>query len=182
MGFESITRASVREAKKARAALLVEASKGRHEGTNASLDDLFGDWVVELKRKLKKLGYYRKDGKPTTELGHVRCMVRVVRRLYGRSWADDFGPLALKACREEFLKAGQKRLTVNQNVGRIKRMMRWAVEHELVGAVRPEHDVVEIDVGRKTHRRETEAQQIERDRARDHGGVGGERRQEQGRE
>jgi len=77
--------------------------------------------------------YYRKDGKPTTEMGHVRCMLRVVRRLYGREWADSFGPLALKACREEFLRAGQKRLTVNQNVGRIKRMMRWAVEHELVG-------------------------------------------------
>ncbi|MBW2223906.1 MAG: tyrosine-type recombinase/integrase, partial [Deltaproteobacteria bacterium] len=79
------------------------------------------------------MSYYCKDGKPTTELGHVRCMVRVVRRLYGRELADNFGPLALKACREEFLRAGQKRLTVNQNVGRIKRMMRWAVEHELVG-------------------------------------------------
>ena len=77
--------------------------------------------------------YYRKDGKPTTEMGHVRCMIRVVLRLYGRELADKFGPLALKACREEFLRAGQKRLTVNQNVGRIKRMMRWAVEHELVG-------------------------------------------------
>lgn len=79
------------------------------------------------------MSYYCKDGEPTTELGHVRCMIRVVRRLYGRELADNFGPLALKACREEFLKAGQKRLTVNQNVGRIKRMMRWAVEHELVG-------------------------------------------------
>ncbi|MHC4452704.1 MAG: tyrosine-type recombinase/integrase [Planctomycetota bacterium] len=49
-----------------------------------------------------------------------------------RGGADSFGPLALKACREEFLRKGQKRLTINQNVGRIKRMFRWAVEHELV--------------------------------------------------
>jgi len=77
--------------------------------------------------------YYTRDGQPTTELGHVRCAMRVVRRLYSRERADSFGPLALKACREEFLQAGQKRLTVNQNVGRIKRMIRWAVEHELVG-------------------------------------------------
>jgi len=78
-------------------------------------------------------GYYQKDGKPTTELGHVKCALRLVRRLYSRERADSFGPLALKACREEFLNAGQKRLTINQNVGRIKRLFRWAVEQELVG-------------------------------------------------
>ena len=49
--FSRTFRGNLREAKKARAALLVEAGKGRHEGTNASLDDLFGDRVVELKRK-----------------------------------------------------------------------------------------------------------------------------------
>jgi len=79
-------------------------------------------------------GYYQKDGEPTTELGHVKCALRLVRRLYSRNRADSFGPLALKACRDELLASGQKRLTINQNVGRIKRMMRWAVEQELVGA------------------------------------------------
>ena len=44
-------RGNLRDAKKERAALLVEASKGRHDGTRASLDDLFADWIVELKRK-----------------------------------------------------------------------------------------------------------------------------------
>lgn len=44
-------RGSMRDAKVARAELLVEASKGRHTGTKATLDDLFEDWIVELDRK-----------------------------------------------------------------------------------------------------------------------------------
>ena len=39
------------EAKKARAALITEVSKGRHTGTKATLNDLFDDWIVELQRK-----------------------------------------------------------------------------------------------------------------------------------
>src|SRR4051794_9758780 len=37
-------RGSMREAKVARAELLVEVSKGRHTGARATLDDLFADW------------------------------------------------------------------------------------------------------------------------------------------
>ena len=42
---------NLREAKVARAALIVDVSKGRHSGTRATVDDLFADWIVELKRK-----------------------------------------------------------------------------------------------------------------------------------
>ena len=76
--------------------------------------------------------YYRRDGKPTTELGHVRVSLRLVRRLYGRTLAEEFGPLALKACREELVRRGLARRTVNQHVSRIKRAFRWAVAEELV--------------------------------------------------
>jgi len=129
---------------------------GKH-GTQASRDEYdryIAEWLANGRRSVGETndkpaltvgevilrywehsqGYYQKDGKPTTELGHVKCALRLVRRLYSRERADSFGPLALKACREEFLRAGQKRLTINQNVGRIKRMFRWAVEQELVGA------------------------------------------------
>jgi integrase len=78
--------------------------------------------------------YYRKDGKPTTELGHVRVCLRLVRRLYSRTPAEEFGPIALRACREELIRRGLKRRTINQHVGRIKRMFRWAVAEELVPA------------------------------------------------
>ena len=37
---------NVREAKKARAALLTEVGKGRHTGTRVTVDHLFEDWIV----------------------------------------------------------------------------------------------------------------------------------------
>jgi hypothetical protein len=63
---------NLRDAKKARAELLVEASKGRHSGSRATVDDLFADWTVELHRKGRSpntiRGYervYRHDIQPT---------------------------------------------------------------------------------------------------------------------
>ena len=44
-----VFRGNLREAKKARAELLVEVAKGRHTGSRATLDDLFADWIVELR-------------------------------------------------------------------------------------------------------------------------------------
>jgi len=46
-----IFRGNLRDAKKARAALLVEVGKGRHTGSRATLDDLFAEWIIELGRK-----------------------------------------------------------------------------------------------------------------------------------
>jgi len=76
--------------------------------------------------------YYVKDGKPTGEQWHIKTMLRVVKKLYGRTPVAQFGPLALKACREELIAEGQVRRTINQNAGRIKRMFRWGVENEMV--------------------------------------------------
>jgi integrase len=42
---------NLRDAKKARAELLVEVSKGHHTGTRATVDELFEDWILELERK-----------------------------------------------------------------------------------------------------------------------------------
>ncbi len=44
-------RGNLRDAKKARAALLVDVGKGRHTGARATLDDLFAEWIIELRRK-----------------------------------------------------------------------------------------------------------------------------------
>jgi len=77
-------------------------------------------------------GYYRQGEKPSPEWYHIRTALKIVRRLYGTTPAAEFGPLALKACRHQFLNRDQNRRTINQNVGRVKRMFRWAVENELV--------------------------------------------------
>ena len=67
---------NLRDAKKARAALIVEVSKGRHTGSRATLDELFDDWIVELKRKGRS---------PHTIHGYEKVYVRNIRPTLGRT-------------------------------------------------------------------------------------------------
>jgi hypothetical protein len=75
--------------------------------------------------------YYVKDGRPTVEPTDIRLALRVVHRLYGRTPVAYFGPLALKAVREEMIRAGTYRREINRRVGRVVRMFRWGVSEEL---------------------------------------------------
>jgi len=77
-------------------------------------------------------GYYVKGGKPTSELAAIRCAVRSLKRLYGPVPAVEFGPVSLKALREHWITEGHARRTINQNVGRVVRMFRWAAAEELL--------------------------------------------------
>jgi integrase len=77
-------------------------------------------------------GYYVKDGRPTSEQDGIAQALRPVRRLYSRTVAAEFSPQKLKAVRQALVDHGLCRIVVNQAVGRIRRMMRWAVENELV--------------------------------------------------
>lgn len=77
--------------------------------------------------------YYRKGGRPTKEVSHVKNAIRIVKELYGRTPVHDFGPLKLKAVRQRLIDSGHNRTYVNDIVGRIKRMFKWSLENELVG-------------------------------------------------
>ena len=84
-------RGSLREAKKARAELIVEVGKGRHTGSRATLDDLFGEWIIELRRKGRSPntidGYeqvYRRNIQPTLGGKQVtKLTVKTLTDLYG---------------------------------------------------------------------------------------------------
>lgn len=76
--------------------------------------------------------YYQKDGEPTSQVILITLALKTLRRLYGSSPAREFGPLALKACREEFVKQGLARTEVNRRTGLVKQLFRWATENELV--------------------------------------------------
>lgn len=76
--------------------------------------------------------YYVKDGRPTVEPTNIRLVLRLVRRLYGTTPACSFGPLALKAVRDEMIRAGNCRSEINRRVGRIVRMFKWGVSEELI--------------------------------------------------
>ena len=71
--------------------------------------------------------YRREDGTPTSELNDYRLSLRPLRELYGPTPAADFSPLKLKAVRQRMIDAGLCRGVVNQRVGRIVRMFKWAV-------------------------------------------------------
>jgi integrase len=77
---------------------------------------------------------YQKDGHPTSEVVAVNRALTYVHRLYSRVPVGEFGPLALKACREAMVSDKLARTTVNGYVGRIRRMIRWGTENELVPA------------------------------------------------
>jgi integrase len=76
--------------------------------------------------------YRHADGSPTGEVANFRDSFRPLKELYGRTPAVDFRPLKLKAVREKMIGAGLARGTINQRVGRIVHLFRWATENELV--------------------------------------------------
>ncbi len=90
--------------------------------------------VVEVLNAYRKFAenYYRKDGRVTSEYGCIKEALKIVRELYGRKLADDFGPLALKAVRQRMIDKGWSRGHINKSIGRIRRCFKWAVENELV--------------------------------------------------
>jgi integrase len=76
--------------------------------------------------------YYVKRGRPTSEQDNIRQALRFVKNLYGDTSAGRFGPLALRAVREAMVEAGRCRTLVNKDVGRIRRMFKWAVGNEML--------------------------------------------------
>jgi integrase len=79
--------------------------------------------------------YYRHpDGSPTSEIRSYKPPLAVLNRLYGTTPARDFGPLALDAVRNAMIEKGWVRRSININMGRIKRMFKWAVAKELAPA------------------------------------------------
>ena len=82
--------------------------------------------------------YRRPDDTPTHELVEYRQTFRVLRDLYGHTRAADFGPLALKAVRAAMVGKGWSRKLINQRVGRVRRVFKWAASEELVPAGVPQ--------------------------------------------
>lgn len=80
--------------------------------------------------------YYRTpDGELTGEIENFRHALRPLRRLYGTTPAAHFGPLALKAVREEMIRLGWCRNVVNRQTSRLRQVFKWGTENELVPAL-----------------------------------------------
>ncbi len=108
------------------------ASCGPQVGSPAPSELTVNELILAYARFVD--GYYIKDGRPTVEPGNIRLVLRIVRRLYGTTLVTSFGPLALKAVRDEMIRAGNCRSEINRRVGRVVRMFKWGVSEELVPA------------------------------------------------
>lgn len=76
--------------------------------------------------------HYRKNGEETSEVRNIQVALRPLVRLYGRIRPREFGPKKLKKIREAMIEAGCVRTSINRQIGRIKRLYKWATAEELV--------------------------------------------------
>lgn len=91
---------------------------------NATLSELMRLYLIHAK------AYY---GSKSTELAHYKAVFRVLRRSCGAVRATDFGPRLFKAVRQAMVdEQDWSRRYVNDQAGRIKRFIKWAVEEELL--------------------------------------------------
>ncbi|MBC7821687.1 MAG: site-specific integrase [Planctomycetaceae bacterium] len=103
------------------------ASNGDPSQNNLTIDDL-----AILFFAFAENYYRRENGEPTGEVNNLRYSLRPLIRLFGNTRIRDFGPIKLKAVREELVKAGHCRTHINSQINRIRRVFRWGVENEHV--------------------------------------------------
>jgi integrase len=119
------------QSKEAYRRLIAERAAGQgHFAPNGEAQPLFVNGLILAYWKFAK-GYYGFDGKRGDKYC-LRDALKVVRSLYGRTPACDFGPKALKACRRHMIEKDWSRSYANAQVDRIRRMFKWAVSEELV--------------------------------------------------
>ncbi len=76
-------------------------------------------------------GHLRRAYLPTT-LPSFKTALGILKTLYGDVDVSAIGPVSLKACREELVRRGLARTTVNRHIHQIRGCFRWGVEEGLV--------------------------------------------------
>lgn len=76
--------------------------------------------------------YFQTDTGNARETVNIDFALRPLRKLYGRLPAAELGPLKIKSVRDIMIEKGWCRRQINHQVGRIKRMLKWATENELI--------------------------------------------------
>jgi hypothetical protein len=105
-----------------------EAESSQRDPPDLTINELLVRYLDFAKR------YYVKDGKSTKELTCMKEALGHMRKTFGSLLAVEFGPLKLKAVRQQMIDAGLARGVINNRVNRIKRVIKWAVSEELLPA------------------------------------------------
>ena len=78
--------------------------------------------------------YYRKNGGMTDEVRLIKAALKHVRKLYNRTPAVNFGPVAVRSVQGSMIDADWCRTHINKQISRIRRMFRWVVGVEMIPA------------------------------------------------
>jgi integrase len=117
------------ESRREHARLCAEVAAGRtapSASTTISVNELLAAYLAHATT------YYVKEGRTTDEVWCLKSAIRVVRHVHGHVPVDQFGPAALEAVRRRMVELGWARGTVNKQVGRVRRIVRWGVAKQLV--------------------------------------------------
>jgi hypothetical protein len=79
--------------------------------------------------------YVDPDGKNTSEVGYIQRTLEVLLDCFPALPIEEFGPLRLKEAREVMIEKKLCRNQINQRIGRIRRMFKWAVSEQIVSPV-----------------------------------------------
>lgn len=109
-----------------------QASDGTMSSGAGISQDITVNELLDRYFRFAETHYRHPDGTPTGQAENILHGVRPLIEMYGHRLARDFGPLALRTCRDWMLDRGICRLTVNQRVGMIRQVFRWAVAVQLV--------------------------------------------------
>ena len=123
------TAASRREYDRLITEWIANGRTSKHPGNvfeSITIVELIAKYVDHLRATYSNFAHHRSVPSRT------KPVLRLLRDVYGRELVTDFGPLKLKAIRQQLIDRGQSRGFVNENVNRIRAMFRWGVSEELV--------------------------------------------------
>ena len=100
--------------------------------------------LVHAYLEYAKSYYLDENRQPTREVDNIRLALKHLVACCAILPTEEFGPLKLKEVREAMIKTGLSRGVVNQRIGVIKRMFKWAASEELV-AVNTYHGLLTVD-------------------------------------
>jgi integrase len=104
----------------------VIASRKRQDALVSEVISAFLDYAITH--------YRRPDGDESTELREYVAVLEPLADLYGDVHATEFGPLALQSLRQKLIDRKWCRNRINKQVGRIRRVFKWAAGQEMIPA------------------------------------------------
>ncbi|QJW94600.1 tyrosine-type recombinase/integrase [Frigoriglobus tundricola] len=127
-------------------------ANGRRPTVEAPPPLTIAELILQFWERYATVYYRHTDGTPTSEQENYKLSLRPLRKLFGKLPAAEFSPLKLKAVRQTLIAADVSRGVINQRIGRVKRLFKWAVAEELVGE--PVHRALMAVEGLKAGRSE----------------------------